>query len=221
MADAATKTWAEPKKKSWWARRDWVKYTRADVYPEFTVELVGEVPQLPDPAVHPHPCHLDDRYSTDVAVLSGATLPAALKTFQTLHLRQLKGSGMRFAIATGPAGNPVPTHQDLQTFLETNYAPQKQKQAEEALKALLTNPETLMLAFGAYALRLQLGDPRILKDYMDRVLGKPKQSIEVAPTSPLGVFASMSPADVLKLAAGQDARPAENDPLAIPAHGKR
>lgn len=76
--------------------------------------------------------------------------------------------------------------------------------AKFQMQEFLEHSETVNMAFKSYLRKLQQGNPLILKDFNDRVLGKPTQRVEVsADVTSKNLLSTLSPDQVLKLAKRQ------------------
>ena len=76
--------------------------------------------------------------------------------------------------------------------------------AKFQMQEFLEHSETVNMAFKSYLRKLQQGNPLILKDLLDRVLGKPTQRVEVsADVTSKNLLSTLSPDQVLKLAKRQ------------------
>lgn len=76
--------------------------------------------------------------------------------------------------------------------------------ARYQMQELLEDSVTVQMAFKSYLRKLQQGNPLILKDLNDRVLGKPTQRVEVsADVTSKNLLSTLSPDQVLKLAKRQ------------------
>lgn len=81
----------------------------------------------------------------------------------------------------------------------------EQRQARDALNRWLCEAPQVEKGKAAYVRLLEADNPVIVKDFMDRVAGKVKESLEVSgdPDSPIAALAGLTAAQLLAIARGE------------------
>ena len=93
--------------------------------------------------------------------------------------------------------------------------------AKFQMQELLEDSLTVQMAFKSYLKKLQHGNPLILKDHMDRVLGKATQRVELTgDMTSKSIVSTLTPDQLLKLAKREPFAPVPQLPAPSPAPEK-
>lgn len=166
-------------------------------YPEYTPIAKDGTFLLLDPSTFPHPSHRDPRYSDLVLSVFNDKKKFLPSKIKFIEVRQIKGSEETFVIGLNRLNNPIPTDQHLLEEIEADQVKVFRSKAKNALLFLLSQNTTVSTAFSSYLGQIKTGNPAILKDYFERMVGVPGES-EQDDSADLGSVSDEEMVDFIK-----------------------
>lgn len=154
-----------------WAKLKYDAIT-APLYPEYVPRQEDGTIVLPDPETQPHPVHRDNEYSLLLARVQRTELQDAPEGIVLFELREVKTTGYQYVIGINKFSRPVPTPQHVIESIQVASSSEAKHRAKQQLTFLLSQPTNVLTAYNAYMEAVRSGEVPILKDYIERILGK-------------------------------------------------